>query len=205
MPRTDLEILDQALADIEEWMNDEGAASFVAKLRPGASEAALDAAERSFDLPLLPSLKALYRRHDGQSGEVEPFFEHMFFVRLDEACRLRSVLLDCYFVPPAGMALRDYHVAHPDLDDRELSSRAWFPFANSEGDFLAVNLESGRVVRVRKGDCPWIHVAADDLAGFVSDYASGLWDGHYQLVGDLEAPGVVDEGLIRLSRYFVRA
>lgn len=204
MENTPGELLEQAMADIEEWMNDNGAQSFVSKLRPGASGEAIEAAELSLGAPLVPLLAALYRRNDGQSGDVEPFFEHMFFVPLEEACRLRSVLLQGYFEPPGGMPLREYHSGHADLSDDDLSSRGWFPFANTEGDFLAVNLESGRVVRVLKGDFPWIRVVGADLAEFVGEYASGLWNGDYELHGDPEQPGVMESGLIWLSRYLAR-
>lgn len=204
MENTPAEILEQAMADIEEWMTDNGAESFVSKLRPGASDADIEAAQAHFEAPLPPLLAALYRRNDGQSGDVEPFFEHMFFLPFEEACRLRSVLLQCYFAPPGGMSIREYHRGHPYLSEEELSSRAWFPFANTDGDFLAVNLESGQVVRVLKGELPWIRLVGADLAGFVGEYASGLWDGHYELCGDLEQPGVTEAGLIWLSRYLAR-
>jgi cell wall assembly regulator SMI1 len=202
---TQIDLLEQALADIEEWMADNDAASFVDTLLPGASDAALAAAQQHFGVPLLPALEALYRWHDGQSGEVEPFFEHMFFLSLAEACRLRSALLECYFVPPKGMPLREYHRPHAELGDDELTSREWFPFANTDGDYLAVNLESGRVVRVLKGDVPWITLEAGDLPSFVGQYASDLWDGRFELHGDPDQPGVTQAGLVHLSRYFARA
>jgi cell wall assembly regulator SMI1 len=205
MQSTELDLLEQALADIEEWLTDNDLASFVATLRPGASQAALRAAEGEFGVPLSPSLEALYRWHDGQAADVEPLFEHMFFLDLEQACRLRPVLLECYFVPPKGMALREYHRRHPDLADAELMSRAWFPFANTDGDFLAVNLESGRVVRLLKGDVPWIKIEAGDLPGFVGQYASDLWDGRLELHGDPDLPGVTEAGLVCLGRYLARA
>lgn len=205
MQATDEDLIIQAIEDIEEWMTENGAESFVARLRPGADEAALAAAEAQLDAPL-GSLRTLYRLHDGQTwqSEIEPWFEHMFFLDLAEACRHRSTMLTCYFRPPGELSLREYHSSNTELSERELASEAWFPFANTEGDYLAVNLESGRVVRVRKGDLPWIVLEADDLASFIGDYASGLWDGVYELRGDPDQPGVVEPGLKWLGRYFAR-
>jgi hypothetical protein len=165
--------------------------------------------ESDEDIILAPlgSLRTLYLVHDGQTwqNESEPFFEHMFFLDLAEACRLRPTLLNGYFRPPAGLTLHEYHRVHTDLTERELASDAWFPFANTDGDYLAVNLESQRVVRVRKGDLPWIELAAPNLATFLGDYASGLWDDAYRLLGDPSQPGVVEEGLLWLGRYLSRS
>ncbi|MCB9570424.1 MAG: hypothetical protein H6710_24960, partial [Myxococcales bacterium] len=83
----DDELLLQSLADIEEFLRDNDAASFLDRLHPGASEAALAAAEASLRAPL-GALRLLYRWHDGQSidDEREPLFEHMFFLSLEDAC-----------------------------------------------------------------------------------------------------------------------
>jgi cell wall assembly regulator SMI1 len=205
MQASDEEQIIQAVHDIEEWMTENGAESFVAQLRPGADEAAFARAEAQLGQPLGSLLRTLYALHDGQTWqrEREPFFEHMFFLDLAEACRQRATLLNSYFRPPAGVSLQEYHRPHAHLSQRELASEAWFPFANTEGDYLAVNLESGRVVRVSKGNVPWIELEAPDLATFLGEHASRLWDGAYRLLGDPALPGVED-GLRWLGRYFAR-
>ena len=205
MHASDEEQLLQSLADIEEFLRDHGAASFADSLRPGASDAALAAAEAEMGAPL-GALRTLYRWHDAQNWrrEREPLFEHMFFLDLKEACRHRSTAVDCDVRPPSGTTLRDYHRSTTGFDERELASDRWFPFANTEGDYLAVNRESGKVARMVKGDLPWLRVEAPDLGTFIGDYASWLWDGGAVMMGDPKQPGVVEEGLRWLGRDFGR-
>ncbi len=121
--QSDLDGMTQALDNLVEWMNENGAASFVAKLRPPASAAALDAAEAKVGAPLGDALRALYR----------------------------------------------------------------WPFA--------VHLGTHRVIRITKGDYPWLRVVAPDLPTFVGDYASRVW------AGDTSLPGVEQEGLAFLGRH----
>lgn len=205
MLASDDDQLRQALADIEEFLHDHDASSFVEGLRPGASEAALDAAEASAGGPLGP-LRLLYRWHDGQDwrSEREPLFGQLFFLDLDEACRQRATMLDCYVRPPSGETLERYHRSTEGFTGSELRSDRWFPFANTEGNYLALQLETGKVARMVKGDLPWLRLEAPDLASFVGSYASALWDGRLILMGDPSEPGVEEEGLHWLGRYFGR-
>jgi cell wall assembly regulator SMI1 len=199
------EQLQQAIDDIKEWLGDHEAASFVERLAAGAKDAAIESVETELGAELPAALRQLYRLHDGQIGEVEPLFEHMLFLSLADAQRSRAAMLGSYVVAPEGMGLRDYHSAHPYVSDAELLSPRWLPFANTEGDFLAVQLDSGRVFRFVKGDVPWIHWEADDFASFLGDYASALWDDAYQFHGDPGQRGVVEAGHLYLSRYLARA
>ncbi|MBN8612614.1 MAG: SMI1/KNR4 family protein [Deltaproteobacteria bacterium] len=199
----DLEGMQQALDDIVEWMRDHGATSFVAKLRPPVSEAALDAAEQRIGAPLGAALRALYRWHDGQAwaDQKEPFFETLFFLDLKEALRQRPELLDGYVRVPAGSTFADYHAAHDAIGEAALRSDDWFPFAEASFHFFAVHLGTQRVIRIRKGDVPWLHVVAPDLPTFLGDYASRLWDGELVLAGDTSLPDVEQEGLAFLGRH----
>jgi cell wall assembly regulator SMI1 len=199
------EQLQQAIDDIKEWLGDHDASSFVERLAPGAKDAAIESAEIELGAELPAALGQLYRLHDGQTGEVEPLFEHMFFLCLADALRSRAAMLGSYVLAPEGMSLRDYHSPHPHVSDAELLSSRWFPFANTEGDFLAVQLDTGRVFRLVKGDVPWIHGEADDFASFLGGYASALWDDAYQFHGDPGQHAGVEAGLLWLSRYLARA
>jgi cell wall assembly regulator SMI1 len=201
------EQLRQALADIEEFLHDNDASSFVDALRPGASEAALAAAEANVGAPL-GKLRLLYRWHDGQDWrrEREPLFEHLFFLDLAEACRQRETMLDSYVRAPSGTTLESYHKSTRGFGIDELRSDRWLPFANTEGDYLAVMLDTGKVARMRRGegDLPWLSVEAEELGGFLGGHASALWDGALVLMGDPQEPGVQEDGLRWLGRYFGR-
>ncbi|MFO7564055.1 MAG: SMI1/KNR4 family protein [Enhygromyxa sp.] len=198
------EQLQQAIDDIKEWLRDNDAESFIGQLAPGARAADLDELEAALGAALPAGLRQLYLLHDGQTGEIEPLFEHMRFLSVAEAAGSRAGMLDRYVIPPAGVALRDYHARHDYVSDAELLSPRWLPFANTEGDFLAVQLDTGRVYRFSKGDLPWIHLEAPDFATFIGDYASAIWDDVYQFHGDPARPGVED-GLRWLGRYLSRA
>ncbi len=193
----------QALDDIVEWMNDHGAWSFVDKLRAPASEAALDAAEVRIGAPLGPALRALYRWHDGQAWaeQQEPFFETLFFLDLKEALRQRPEMLTGYFRVPPGSTFSDYHAGHDAIGETALRSEDWFPFAEAGFHFFAVHLGTQRVIRITKGDFPWLRVVAPDVPTFLGEYASRLWDGELVLAGDPSLPGVEQEGLAFLGRH----
>lgn len=201
--RTEIEGLEQALEDVVEWLRDHRAESFVAKLRAGASEAALDAAEAKLGAPLGEALRALYRWHDGQAWaeQKEPFFETLFFLDLKEALRQQPEMIAGYFRVPTGSTFAEYHGAHDAIGEAALRSEDWFPFAEASFHFFAVHLGTQRVIRVRKGDFPWLHVVAPDLPTFVGEYASRLWDGELVLSGDTSLPGVEQRGLAFLGRH----
>jgi hypothetical protein len=77
----------------------------------------------------------------------------------------------------------------------------WIPFANVDGDFLAVHAVSGRVIQIQKGDLPAIRIIADDFGEFLGGYADDLWNDAYVVTGDPEEPGVANEGLRTLRAY----
>lgn len=193
----------QALDDLVEWMNKNGAESFVDKLRPPASDAALESAERAIGAPLGDALRSLYRWHDGQAWaeQQEPFFETLFFLDLKEALRQRPEMLAGYFRVPAGSTFAEYHSGHGAIDEAALQSEHWFPFAEASFHFFAVHLGTQRVIRITKGDYPWLRVVAPDLPTFVGEYASRVWDGELVLAGDTSLPGVEQEGLAFLGRH----
>ncbi len=197
------EDIPQALADIVEYMHDHDASSFVDALREAASAAEFDALEARLGAPL-GSLRLLYGWHDGQELEREPLFEHLFFLPLETAERMLPSMLYAYLEPPAGTRAASYHRSTQGFTLAELESPRWLPFANCEGDFLAVQLDTGKVARIMKGELPWLSVEAPNLATFLGRYASWLWDGGAVLMGDPSEPGVELEGMRWLGRYFGR-
>ncbi len=193
--------LHQAIADIKEWLVDNAAEAIVENLNEEASDAALASAEKALGVPLPEALWELYALHDGQPNEGDCLFEHMNFLSLERMLASREGMLYAYFgVRPEGIDQAAIFCADgSQLLESELTSR-WAPFANTEGDFLALNLDSGRVFRVVK-DVPAIRLEADDLPSFLGRYASRLWEDFYALTGDTNLAGVTEEGLVALKRY----
>lgn len=176
-----LEQLHKALDDIKEWLQDEDRAAVVRGLRPGATAEALRRAESAAGAPFPPELRALYEQHDGQEDrEADPFFGDLVFADLDYALGLRGGMLYAYFgvrdggrIEPGGIHCDPQTPLLPE----ELDGR-WFPFANMEGDFLALHLGTGRVFRAVK-DFPALRLAGASLTAFLCEYADRLWNGNY--------------------------
>ncbi len=173
----DTEALLKALDDVKEWYLDNDRAAVVQGLRPPASPADVRLAESTFKAPFPAELRCLYDQHDGQSDrEANPFFGDLVFADLDYSIGLRSGMLYAYFgVRPGGRI--ETTAIHCDprtpLLPAELDGR-WFPFANIQGDFLAVHLDTGRVFRAVK-DHPALRLAGASLATFLGDFADHLW------------------------------
>ena len=178
MDPEDTEAWSKALDDIKEWFEDHEAGSIVANLLPPASGQAIADVEATLGASLPASLRWLYSVHGGQRDrEANPLFEDLVFCDPSYALGLRSGMLIAYFTP--GPNFVD---PKTPLRDNEKTQR-WYPLANTSHAFLAVNLDSGRVVLAQK-DSPAIHVVADSVGDFLAAYASALWDDEYRLDGD---------------------
>lgn len=198
-----LDELGQALEDIKEWFVDQGAHQIVENLNEGVSRAELERVCGVLSVEPLAELAWLYAKHNGQPDvERYPLFGWLTFLSLAWVEQAFDDLLYCYFgrsgrwdeVNPSAI----YDGGH--LSDQEKNAK-WFPFANHGFDFFAVHTQTGRVIRVLKGDFPPIAVVADSMGEFVMQYASDLWDDLYVIGGDLEHAGVVQEGFVSLGAY----
>lgn len=174
-----LESLQKALADVKEWMLDNERAAVVDGLRPGAGVASLQRVERVTGAAIPAELRFLYEQHDGQSDrEALPFFGSLVFADIDYALGLRPGMLYAYFgVREGGRIEVEAIYADPKTPLRpdELNAR-WFPFANIQGDFLVLHLDTGRVFRAVK-DLPALRLAGASLTEFFCAYADRLWNG----------------------------
>ena len=70
-----------------------GCPAYYARLRPGASDAALAAAEAELGVTLPAAFKAFYRWHDGQEANCYmPWLENLTLLPLDAAVRANRTL-----------------------------------------------------------------------------------------------------------------
>ncbi len=194
--------LEKALDDIKEWLTDNHAEALVANLQAGASEELLKKVEAALCLPLPTELRALYECHNGQQRrDQSPFFEHLAFLDVESALALREAMLTAHF--GRGAQGIDATKISCDRDtpllEEELSDR-WFPFANTASDYLAINLDTGRVYFAVK-DVPALTLAGESFGEFLTDYADALWNDEYALAGDPSLEGVTVEGEPSLGRY----
>jgi cell wall assembly regulator SMI1 len=100
---------------------------YYARLRPGATDAALDAFEARFSLRLPGPFRAFYRWRDGQESDCTASFQNnRVFMSLGEAAESKE-LLD-------GMIGADF-------EDPRWWRRGWVPFlANGGGDHLCLDV-----------------------------------------------------------------
>jgi cell wall assembly regulator SMI1 len=87
------EPLDVLLARLETWLRTH-APAVAESLRPGLSDAQIDALEASRRLRLTQDLRTLYRWHDGADGEDAEFIPTYRFLPLHDAIRERAGLRD---------------------------------------------------------------------------------------------------------------
>jgi cell wall assembly regulator SMI1 len=100
---------------------------YYARLRPGATDAALDAFETRFSLRLPGPFRAFYRWRDGQGSDCTASFQNnRVFMSLGEAAEAKE-LLD-------GMIGADF-------EDPRWWRRGWVPFlANGGGNHLCLDV-----------------------------------------------------------------
>lgn len=100
---------------------------YYARLRPGATDAALDAFEARFALRLPVSFRAFYRWRDGQEPDCTSSLQNnRMFSSLGEVAQAKEML--------DGMI-------GSDLDDPRWWRRGWVPFlANGGGDHLCLDV-----------------------------------------------------------------
>jgi cell wall assembly regulator SMI1 len=100
---------------------------YYASLRPGATDASLDAFEARFSLRLPGPFRAFYRWRDGQKPDCSASFQnHRMFSSLDQVAETKDML--------DGMIGSDF-------EDPRWWQRGWVPFlANGGGDYLCLDV-----------------------------------------------------------------
>lgn len=198
----------KALDDIKEWMQDNRAAPIVDNLAPGASEQELAEVENELGHRFLDPLRRLYLLHNGQRNRDEhPFFEGGGrFTDLEYGVALIDSLLDFLWQGDEQGAPEDVAEAMADSEKPLLAEEctsAWWPVAEAEGGYIAVNLRTGRVFEVEK-EGPVISYRGDDVGEYLAAYADALWNDNYEVAGDTELDGVTAEGFTSFKRHIQR-
>ena len=198
----------QALDDIKEWFEDQGAPT-VSTLNEGLAPEQIVQVAGTQGLLLHPELQWLYAQHDGQR-ELErfPLFERCSFLPLARACtEARRALLSRYFgVETLHAGLDRDRLTEVVFDPKDPLEAGeldlqWCPFAHQEADFFAAHAESGRVARFSQGDSPVGAIVAPSLDDFLCDYADALWRDVYVMSGDESIDCVSQDGLRYLGAY----
>ncbi len=167
--------------------------AMAASLRPGASEAQLDAFEAHIGQRLPAQFRELYRWHDGQDdddGTALGLFVGLPFLPLAQAQRHWQDECRALDVPAAQQA-RDgqaYGCVPPGAIKPVPASRCWIPFADDgAGAFLGVDLDPGPAGQpgqvITHGGREFVRVgAAPSLSVFLADLLALYENQRYELI-----------------------
>ncbi|WP_216322565.1 SMI1/KNR4 family protein [Deinococcus aestuarii] len=151
-----------------------------ATLRPGVTEAELDAFEARNDLRLPQAFRTLYRWHDGQDWSVGGVLG-LSFMPLNEVEWTRQMWREIAEGETADMNISIYTVSHPTGAIREqYAQRDLLPFlSDGGGNHVALDLapdvrgRAGQVITTGR-DETHRYVLASDLEGFLREYLARL-------------------------------
>src|SRR5687768_2872139 len=129
--------MDEIWKRIEAWLA-QNAPDVREDLQPGATDAALAEASRTFGAELPADMAASYRVHDGSRGGAGPLFGEWRLLSLAAAARAWGTLKK---QSDDGVFEDDDVQAAPQVKD-EWWNPKWIPVAsNSSGDFLCADLD----------------------------------------------------------------
>ncbi|MFC6592808.1 SMI1/KNR4 family protein [Deinococcus lacus] len=210
--------LPEVLARLDAWYA-QYAPAIHATLRPGASDAELDALEARLSQALPPDFRALYRWHDGQNWRVGGFFG-LDWLPLAEV-EGRWGTWDDIARENSDMNVMMPTVSHPTGAIREqYASAVWVPFLHGGGgNHVSVDLGPdvagvrGQVITTGRDE---IHryVLAGSVDAFLREYLRRLetgrvqvqaLDGYEQEMWDVtltDAAGVAHDGYFQLGNLF---
>ena len=134
----------EAIARVDRWLATQRP-SYYAHLRPGVTNAALDAFQSRFALELPMDFRLLYRWRNGQEpGNSEALYRNRMFMSLEEIAEEKELL--------------DGMIGY-DFDDPRYWRRSWVPFLhNGGGSYLCLDLAAddggspGQLVAFWKAD-----------------------------------------------------
>lgn len=181
----DQEAFDQAVTDIEDWLDEHCKALNGEQFAQGASEDQI--AQVELIVGVFPrELKELYLRHNGQRPRRIPLTPWGYFADLEFAMRDLPHMLTCYFnfdgkISPDSLREPLDLAQRTRLKDEEIKLRneeltlEWWPLVVGNGEYIAVHLRTGRMFEWIK-DVPSVTFVADSLTRWLNDYASQLWD-----------------------------
>ncbi|GGQ96249.1 SMI1/KNR4 family protein [Deinococcus ruber] len=169
--------LQAVLERIDAWYA-QHAPAIHATLRPGATEADLDALEQHTGLPLPDAFRTLYKWHDGQNWDVGGMFGLVFFTVAD----IKSEWLTWQGIAeemPEVAEEWDYmpSLSHPPHAIREVyCSKQWLGFLSDDlGNLIALDFDPGSAGAVGQiitfgSDEEDKYVLASSLTAFLHEY-----------------------------------
>lgn len=153
-----------AFAIAESWLDENGGAAIVKNLAKPATDAALAKAEKQLGFPIPDALKQLWKIHDGQKKEGNPFMHSYNFLSVSQSVRFRKD-----FVKSIQFILDD-----EDADELKPQERDdhWLPVAMQDSDMLVVHATTGRVfdfceelsAELQKNVVAWMESYAQSIA-----------------------------------------
>jgi len=173
-------LLDGVLARIEAWYS-ENVPAIQATLRPGTSDAELDALEGATGLILPPAFRTLYRWHDGGDGIFGLEFQPLNCVQSDWQ-NWKDL------EPDFGSETED-HISHPPgaITERYINT-GWLGFlTDGSGNSVGLDLNPGpagtlgQVITFGR-DEENKYVLADSLGAFLREYLARLETGRVTAV-----------------------
>jgi cell wall assembly regulator SMI1 len=181
-PPSGVELVEVAWRRLEQWFAIHAPRS-LANLAPGASKAALAALERQVRRPLPETLKASWRRHDGQRRYTPAFFApHFSLVSTKEAGRTWRMLEGMFRTEQDE--LPDRARRHPRQVRHALWRSGWIPFATFENDTICVDLDptdrgiAGQVIE-RPNVCDTFKLLAPSIEDALARFAHELDQGKF--------------------------
>jgi cell wall assembly regulator SMI1 len=157
-----------AFATAEAWLTANGGAAIVKNLAKPTTDAALARAEKRLGFPIPETLKQLWKVHDGQKSEGDPFVHSRNLLSVAEAVRFRDD-----FVTSIRFIIdnEDDGVLKPaERNDR------WLPFAAQDSDMYAVHAMTGRVFDF----CETLDIElAKNVVAWFESYAQAIAQGEY--------------------------
>lgn len=155
-----------------------------ARLRAGASPAALDAAEAGLNVPLTPEVRESYQAFDGQKAAVPGVLLGLKWLPLEEVVREHTTWLELA-ADDASLTSRPPEAVRPVS-----FSPRWIPFASDgAGNGLVVDLDPGpkgtpgQVITYGPDERERL-VLAPDLPAFLSWVAEQIEAGRVTVEGD---------------------
>ncbi len=154
-----------AFALAETWLKENGGAAIVKNLAKPATDAALAKAEKQLGFPIPEALTQLWKVHNGQKEEGNPFMHSYNFLSVAESLRFRKDFIDSI----------QFILDDEDADELKPKERDdhWLPVAMQDSDMLVVHATTGRVfdfcetldVELAKNFVAWMESYAQSIAG----------------------------------------
>jgi len=157
-----------AFAMAEAWLTRNGGEAIVKNLAKPANDAALAKAEKQLGFAIPDALKQLWKVHNGQKQEGDPFMHSYNFLSVAESVRFRKD-----FIASIQFILddEDADVLNPkERDDH------WLPVAMQDSDMLVVHATTGRVFDF----CEELDVElGKNFVAWMESYAQAIARGEY--------------------------